>query len=83
MLDCSQEMLKDDAVFLFPTFYDLANYHQQFYYKVLNVSYFTLFNLIEVPVCSCPTGLAKDGRPLGFQVGFEQMELGCTKFLTI
>ncbi|XP_046674523.1 fatty-acid amide hydrolase 2-A-like [Homalodisca vitripennis] len=62
------EMLGDDGVFLYPTFNDLANYHQQFYYKLLNTSYFTLFNLIELPACSCPTGLAKDGRPVGFQV---------------
>lgn len=61
-------MLGDDGVFLFPTFFDLANFHQQFYYKVLNISYFTLFNLTELPVCACPTGLAKDGRPVGFQV---------------
>jgi len=68
LIEKFDEMLKDDGVFLFPTFYDLANFHLQFYYKLLNISYFTLFNLIELPVCSCPTGLAKDGRPTGFQV---------------
>ena len=61
-------MLGDNGVFLYPTFPHLANYHLQFYYKVLNVAYFGLFNLLDMPVTACPFGLAKDGRPVGFQV---------------
>ena len=49
-------------------FYDLASFHNQFYYKLLNTNYCSMCNFLELPSTACPIGLAKDGRPLGLQV---------------
>lgn len=63
-----QDMLGDDGVFLYPTFIDAAHIHYEIFYKLLNVVYLCLFNILEVPVTQCPLNLNSQGLPIGIQV---------------
>lgn len=63
-----QTLLGDNGVFLFPTFPEPAYLHNQIFYKFLNSSYCTAFNLAEIPSTACPLGLNSQGLPIGIQV---------------
>lgn len=65
------KLLKDkNAVLFYPTFPEVACRHPCTIFKLPNIScYNFLFNILEVPVTSCPVGLSKEtGMPIGIQV---------------
>ena len=61
-------MLGDDGVFLYPTFPHTALFHKETYYRVFDMHYAMIMNILEVPVTNCPVGLGKNGLPIGIQV---------------
>ncbi|CAG2116816.1 unnamed protein product [Medioppia subpectinata] len=61
-------LLGSDGVFIFPTHPEPAIKHMSTILKLSNVSYTTVFNVLGVPVTTCPLGLNKDGLPIGIQI---------------
>lgn len=63
------DLLKDDAVLIFPTYPDVAEKHQTTILKAHNVAYTALFNILSFPATQCPFSLCdQTGMPIGFQV---------------
>lgn len=62
------ELLKDDAVLLYPTFPEEAPFHHRMCSKLLEVSYCTIFNILGMPVTQCPITRTSDGLPVGLQI---------------
>lgn len=62
-----QEKLKDNGVFLYPTF-NSARYHHASFLSPFSFGYWAIFNVLKVPVCQVPMGLDENGLPVGVQV---------------
>lgn len=63
------DMLGDDGVLIAPACPESAQKHGTTFFKVQNVSNFTMFNILGNPVTQCPIGLDdKTGCPLGLQI---------------
>ncbi|XP_029052186.1 fatty-acid amide hydrolase 2-B-like [Osmia bicornis bicornis] len=61
-------MLKDDAVFIYPTFPFAATYPELVFFNFDCSVYSSLANLLHLPSTHIPMGLNNDGLPIGFQV---------------
>nr|XP_034186887.1 fatty-acid amide hydrolase 2-like isoform X1 [Osmia lignaria] len=61
-------MLKDDAVFIYPTFPSAATYPELVFFNFDSSAYASLANLLHLPSTHIPMGLNNDGLPIGFQV---------------
>ncbi|CAB0016501.1 unnamed protein product [Nesidiocoris tenuis] len=62
-----QEMLGDDAVFIYPTFSVEAQKHHAIAKHAMDVSYTSVFNVFGVPATQCPIKIDA-GLPVGVQV---------------
>lgn len=62
------ELLKDNAILIFPSFPTVAPFHHEPLFTSLNFAYTALWNTLPFPVVQCPMGLNKDGIPVGIQV---------------
>ncbi|CAH2991657.1 unnamed protein product [Chilo suppressalis] len=60
--------LSDDGVLFFPTFPYAADLHYRTFYKFLNCSYLTIFNVLGLPVTACPIDFTRKGMPVGIQI---------------
>ncbi|XP_047114101.1 fatty-acid amide hydrolase 2-A-like isoform X1 [Schistocerca piceifrons] len=63
-----RELLRDDGVLLYPTYVAPAGYLYNMYGNLVNAVYTAIFNLLGLPATHCPTGLSREGLPLGIQV---------------
>lgn len=63
-----QEVLKDDAVLLYPSFPSPAPRHYVPMFRPADFSYCAIFNVLGVPVSQAPLGLGSKGLPLGVQI---------------
>lgn len=62
------KLLGDDGVLIYPTQPEIAPKHKTTILKLQNVSYASVFNILEVPITQCPLGLNRDGLPFGCQI---------------
>ncbi|XP_030373856.1 fatty-acid amide hydrolase 2 [Scaptodrosophila lebanonensis] len=62
------ELLGDDGVLFFHSSPRTAPFHYYPLVKFLDFSYFSLFNVLRLPVTQVPMGLDSNGMPLGVQV---------------
>lgn len=58
----------EPAVFLYPTFPEVAPYLGQILFKPYNLGYTMSFNVAGLPVTQCPLGLDSSGLPFGMQI---------------
>ncbi|RWS03061.1 fatty-acid amide hydrolase 2-B-like protein [Dinothrombium tinctorium] len=79
-LDESKELKKqlidifgDDGVFLYPCYPNINVKHDTPTLLWHNLSYTTVFNLMNLPVTQCAFGLNKNGLPVGFQVAANEL----------
>lgn len=63
-----QELLGDDGVLFFHSSPRTAPFHYYPLIKLMDFSYFSIFNVLQVPVTQVPLGLDASGLPLGIQV---------------
>ena len=63
-----QEVLKDDAILLYPSFPSPAPRHYVPMFRPADFSYCAIFNVLGVPVSQAPLGLGSKGLPLGVQI---------------
>lgn len=63
-----QEILKDDAILLYPSFPGPAPRHYVPMFRPADFSYCAIFNVLGVPVSQAPLGLGTKGLPLGVQI---------------
>lgn len=63
-----QEILKDDAILLYPSFPSPAPRHYVPMFRPADFSYCAIFNVLGVPVSQAPLGLGTQGLPLGVQI---------------
>lgn len=63
-----QELLGDNGVLFFHSSPRTAPFHYYPLVKFLDFSYFSLFNVLRLPVTQVPMGLDSNGMPLGIQV---------------
>ncbi|RWS09902.1 fatty-acid amide hydrolase 2-like protein [Dinothrombium tinctorium] len=66
------ELLGEDGIFLYPSHPEGAPKHGTSVLKSPNVGYTSIFNVLSVPVTTCPVGLNGDGLPIGVQVVAKQ-----------
>lgn len=66
--DALQELLGDNGVLFFHSSPRTAPFHYYPLVKFLDFSYFSLFNVLRLPVTQVPMGLDSNGMPLGIQV---------------
>lgn len=66
--DFSLHNTGDKGVFLYPSFPEPPCKHGTTLLKIANVTYQSIFNVLDVPTSQCPVGLTSDGLPLGVQV---------------
>ncbi|RWS19663.1 fatty-acid amide hydrolase 2-like protein, partial [Leptotrombidium deliense] len=66
------KLLGEDGVFLYPSHPEAAPKHGTGVVKSPNTGFSSIFNVISVPVTSCPVGLNRDGMPIGVQVAAKQ-----------
>jgi fatty acid amide hydrolase 2 len=64
-----KELLKDNGVFIYPSFPTVAHHHYEIFRKLVEPSYLMVFNTLGLPVTNCMIGLNKNGMPMGLQVG--------------
>lgn len=62
------EMLKDNGVFIYPTHPIPALHHKESLYRTAGAMYTMIFNTLQLPSTHVPTGLDRNGLPIGFQV---------------
>lgn len=62
------ELLGDDGVLFFHSSPRTAPFHYYPLIKIMDFSYFSIFNVLRVPVTQVPMGLDSKGLPLGIQV---------------
>ncbi|XP_069705396.1 fatty-acid amide hydrolase 2 isoform X1 [Periplaneta americana] len=62
------EKLGDNGVLLYPSHPFPAPYHYTSILRPFNFGYWSVFNVLNLPVTQVPMGLSKDGLPLGIQV---------------
>ncbi|XP_055918796.1 fatty-acid amide hydrolase 2-A [Eupeodes corollae] len=68
---CSEalaELLGDDGVLFFHSSPRTAPFHYYPLIKIMDFSYFSIFNVLRVPATQVPMGLDSKGMPLGIQV---------------
>ncbi|XP_023220293.1 fatty-acid amide hydrolase 2-A-like [Centruroides sculpturatus] len=72
-----ENILKNDAIFLYPCHPQTAIFHHESLLKMYNIGYTAIFNVLGFPVTQCPLGLSLKGLPLGIQVvgGLDQDHL--------
>lgn len=63
-----QELLGNDGVLFFHSSPRTAPFHYYPLVKFMDFSYFSLFNVLRLPVTQVPMGLDQNGMPLGIQV---------------
>ncbi|CAL1590785.1 unnamed protein product [Knipowitschia caucasica] len=63
-----EELLGTDGVLLYPTFPRVAPKHHHALFKIYDLIYTAILNVLGLPVTQCPLGLNQDGLPLGVQV---------------
>jgi fatty acid amide hydrolase 2 len=62
------ELLGDDGILLYPGATKPAPFHYTAFFKPYDFAYWSLFNVLHVPVTTVPMGLNADGLPVGVQV---------------
>lgn len=62
------DLLGDDGILIFPSTSNAAGFHYSPLVQIFKFSYFSLFNVLQVPVTQVPVGLDSRGMPLGVQV---------------
>ncbi|XP_036317756.1 LOW QUALITY PROTEIN: fatty-acid amide hydrolase 2, partial [Rhagoletis pomonella] len=67
------ELLGDDGVLFFHSSPRTAPYHYYPLVKFTDFSYFSIFNVLRVPVTQVPMGLNNKGMPMGVQVVASEM----------
>ncbi|XP_061387627.1 fatty-acid amide hydrolase 2 [Musca vetustissima] len=63
-----QDLLGDDGVLFYHSSPRTAPFHYYPLVKILDFSYFSIFNVLQTPVTQVPMGLDSNGMPLGIQV---------------
>lgn len=63
-----EELLGEDGVLIFPSNSSAPGFHYTPYFQIYRFSYFSIFNVLRVPVTQVPIGLDSRGLPLGVQV---------------
>lgn len=63
-----ETLLGDDGVLIFPSTSSTAGFHYSTFFQIYKMSYFSIFNVLRVPVTQVPMGLNSRGLPLGVQV---------------
>lgn len=63
-----EEKLGDNGILIYPSFTSTALFPNQFYSRAFDFTYFALFNVLGLPVTSCPIGFSSHGLPIGIQV---------------
>lgn len=62
------ELLGDDGILFFPPTTNIAPFHYQSFLQLYNFSYWSIFNVLHLPVTQVPLGLNPQGLPVGVQV---------------
>ncbi|CAH1407241.1 unnamed protein product [Nezara viridula] len=62
------ELLGDNGVLLFPSCPTEAPYHYASFFRPYNYAYWSIFNVLKLPVTQVPLGMTKNGLPVGLQV---------------
>lgn len=63
------ELLEPEpAVFLYPTYPQVAPYLGQVMFNMFNLGYSAIFNIVCLPITQCPLGFDSSGLPFGMQV---------------
>ena len=68
-----QDLLGDDGVLFFHSSPRTAPFHYYPLLKFMDFSYFSIFNVLQVPVTQVPMGLSTKGMPMGVQVVAAEM----------
>ncbi len=63
-----EELLGDDGVLFYPSTTHVGPFHYQAFVQVYNFSYWSILNVLHLPVTQVPLGLNKNGLPMGLQV---------------
>lgn len=67
------ELLGDNGVLFYHSSPRTAPFHYYPLIKLMDFSYFSIFNVLQVPVTQVPMGLSTNGVPLGVQVVASEM----------
>lgn len=62
------ELLGDNGVLLFPSCPTEAPYHYASFFRPYNYAYWSIFNVLKLPVTQIPLGMTKSGLPVGLQI---------------
>lgn len=68
-----KEMLGDDGVLFYHSSPRTAPFHYYPLIKFMDFNYFSIFNVLHVPVTQVPMGLNQNGMPMGIQVVAAEM----------
>lgn len=68
LMDEIDELLGDDGILFYPPTTSVAPFHYQSFFSLYNFSYWSIFNVLHLPVTQVPLGLNSQGLPLGVQV---------------
>ena len=68
LIDEIEELLGEDGVLFYPSTTDVAPFHYAPFVQLYNFSYWSLLNVLHLPVTQVPLGLNSQGLPLGVQV---------------
>lgn len=63
-----EDLLGDDGVLIFPSTTEPAGKHYSPYWQLYKIAFFSIFNVLRVPVTQVPMGLNSQGLPVGIQV---------------
>ncbi|XP_068164376.1 fatty-acid amide hydrolase 2-A-like isoform X2 [Antennarius striatus] len=69
-----EDMLGNDGVILYPPHPRVAPKHHHLLFRVYDVGYTGIINILGLPVTQCPLGLGEEGLPLGVQVVAGKMQ---------
>lgn len=67
------ELLRDNGVLFFHSSPRTAPFHYYPLIKFMDFSYFSIFNVLNVPVTQVPMGLDSKGMPMGIQIVASEM----------
>ncbi|XP_058837567.1 fatty-acid amide hydrolase 2-A-like [Topomyia yanbarensis] len=62
------ELLRDNGVFIYPTYPTVAPYHNEPLVRTMNFSYTAVINALGLPSTAVPLGIGREGLPIGLQV---------------
>ncbi|KAE9548648.1 hypothetical protein FO519_008139 [Halicephalobus sp. NKZ332] len=62
------DLLGDDGLLIFPSYPEVAPFHNKPLFTPLDFSYTALFNTLRLPVVVCPLGLNSEGIPISVQI---------------